>query len=92
MTAFDDKSLVELMTEKGVDAISGLPDSVKQSEEAVAETIENNVRKLITDEMPTNPRYYQRMSELLDELVKNASKLIWNIESILKRLLPYQNK
>ncbi len=74
LTAFDDKSLVELMAEKGVDALEGLPDLVKQSEEAVAETIENNVRKLITDEMPTNPKYYQRMSELLDELVKKRKQ------------------
>src|SRR5207249_2208495 len=46
----------------------------KQSREATAETIENNVRRLIIDEMPTNPKYYQRMSELLDELVKRRKQ------------------
>jgi len=87
LTAFDDKSLVELMAEKGVDAISGLPDSVKQSEEAVAETIENNVRKLITDEMPTNPRYYQRMSELLDELVKKRKQEDLEYRKYLEKII-----
>ncbi len=69
LSSFDDKSLVELLVEKGDDLIHDLPENVKKNQEAVAETIENNVRKLITDEMPTNPKYYQRMSELLEELV-----------------------
>jgi type I restriction enzyme R subunit len=75
------------MAEKGVDAVSGLPDSVKQSEEAVAETIENNVRKLITDEMPTNPRYYQRMSELLDELVKKRKQADLEYRKYLEKIV-----
>ena len=32
------------------------------------------MRRLIIDEMPTNPKYYQRMSELLDELVKRRKQ------------------
>ena len=33
---------------------------------SVAETIENNVRRLIIDEMAVNPKYYEKMSALLD--------------------------
>jgi type I restriction enzyme R subunit len=36
----------------------------------VAEAIENNVRRLIIDETPVNPKFYERMSELLTDLVK----------------------
>jgi type I restriction enzyme R subunit len=36
----------------------------------VAEVIENNVRKLIIDESPINPKYYEKMSELLDALIE----------------------
>lgn len=74
LTAFDDMTLVDLIVKKGEEAIEDLPDAVKQSQDATAETIENNVRRLIIDEMPTNPKYYQRMSELLDELVKQRKK------------------
>jgi type I restriction enzyme R subunit len=74
LSAFDDMTLVDLIVKKGEDAIKDLPEVVKQSHEATAETIENNVRRLIIDEMPTNPRYYQRMSELLDELVKQRKR------------------
>lgn len=70
LSAFDDMTLVDLIVSKGVDAIKELPEAIKQSRDATAETIENNVRRLIIDEMPTNPKYYLRMSELLDELVR----------------------
>jgi type I restriction enzyme R subunit len=71
VTTFDDKSLVQLIGEYGLDAAVGkLPAGIKNSPEAVAETIENNTRKLITDEQPINPKYYDKMSELLDALIE----------------------
>jgi type I restriction enzyme R subunit len=74
LSSFDDLTLVELMVKKGEDAIKDLPAAVKENRDATAETIENNVRRLIIDEMPTNPKYYQRMSELLSELVKRRKE------------------
>jgi type I restriction enzyme, R subunit len=74
LSSFDDMTLVDLIVKKGADAIEKLPNAIKQSHEATAETIENNVRRLIIDEMPTNPKYYQRMSELLSELVKRRKQ------------------
>lgn len=74
LSSFDDMTLVDLIVKKGQEALDELPDSVKQSQDATAETIENNVRKLIIDEMPTNPKYYLRMSELLDDLVKQRKR------------------
>jgi len=74
LSAFDDMTLVDLIVKKGEGAVADLPEKVKASKEATAETIENNVRRLIIDEMPTNPKYYQRMSELLDELVKRRKE------------------
>ena len=70
ISAFDDMSLVELIVERGPDAIDALPDGIKGDTGNVAETIENNVRKLIIDETPVNPKYYEQMSELLDALVE----------------------
>ena len=46
------------------------PRAFRENKEAVAETIENNVRKLIIDEQPINPKYYEKMSELLDALIE----------------------
>ncbi len=92
LSAFDDKSLVELLVEKGADALGSLPDAIRRSEEAVAETIENNVRKLITDEMPTNPKYYQKMSELLEELVKKRKQADLEYKKYLAEIIALSKK
>jgi type I restriction enzyme R subunit len=47
ISAFDDMSLIQLIVERGPDVVDALPRGLRKSQEAVAETIENNVRKLI---------------------------------------------
>jgi len=69
ISAFDDLSLIQLIIERGAAAVDALPKGIRESQEAVAETIENNVRKLIIDESPINPKYYATMSALLDALI-----------------------
>jgi type I restriction enzyme R subunit len=69
ISAFDDMSLIQLVVERGAAAVEALPSGIANDPEAVAETIENNLRRLIIDEHPINPRYYERMSELLDTLI-----------------------
>ena len=92
LSAFDDMTLVDLIVKKGEAAINDLPDALKQSQDAVAETIENNVRKLIIDEMPTNPKYYLRMSELLDELVKKRKQADLEYKEYLKQIVALSKK
>lgn len=92
LSAFDDMTLVDLIVKKGEDALNELPESFKQSQEAMAETIENNVRKLIIDEMPTNPKYYLRMSELLDELVKKRKQADIEYREYLKEVVALSKK
>ena len=70
VSTFDDMSFVQLLVEKGEDAVDDLPDKVKKNKKMVAEIIQNNVRKLIIDERPINPKYFDKMSELLDALVE----------------------
>jgi type I restriction enzyme R subunit len=53
----------------------------------MAETIENNIRRLIIEETPTNPKYYQKMSELLDELVKERKKGVEEYQEYLRKIV-----
>lgn len=69
VSAFDDLSLVQLIVERGASAVEALPEGIRKDKSAAAETIENNVRKLIIDETPINPKYYEKMSLLLDALI-----------------------
>ena len=41
-----------------------------KNKEAAAEAIENNIRKKIVEKILINPKYYEKMSALLDELIK----------------------
>ena len=68
---FKDLGLIELIVNQGPEAlIKAIPEDIASNPENVAETIENNVRKTIVDENPVNPKYYEHMSALLDELIE----------------------
>ncbi len=87
LSAFEDQTLVELIVDRGIDeAVEQLPDGIKKSEEATAETIENNVRRIITDETITNPKYYEKLSILLDELIKERKAQVISYKEYLKKV------
>lgn len=66
---FENLTLVELIVNNGVSAVNSLPPGIRNNQTAVAETIENNLRKLIIEQEPTNPKYFEKMSTLLNELI-----------------------
>jgi len=74
VSAFENTTLIELIVERGVGAVDALPPGMKRNKTAVAETIENNVRRLIIDEHAINPKYYDKMSELLDALIEQRKR------------------
>ena len=87
LSAFDDMTLVELVVERGEAAVESLPASIAGDREAMAETIENNVRRLIIDEMAVNPKYYEKMSELLDALIEQRRKEALDYKEYLRRIV-----
>src|SRR5690606_22762978 len=87
VSAFDDLTLVELIVERGEKAVEALPEGLRTDREAMAETIENNVRRLIIDEMAVNPKYYAKMSEVLDALIEQRRKEALDYESYLHRIV-----
>ena len=90
ISAFDDMTLLQLIVERGLDeAIKALPKAIGGNQGAVAETIENNIRKLITDEQAVNPKFYERMSVLLDELVEARRKGAINYREYLKKIVEF---
>jgi type I restriction enzyme R subunit len=87
VSAFDDMSLIQLMVERGADAVNALPEGIRKHKEAVMEAIENNVRKLIIDESPINPKYYEKMSELLDALIKQRKSEALGYKKYLEKIV-----
>jgi type I restriction enzyme R subunit len=84
---FENISLIQLIGKMGAGAIDKLPGGIKKDPEAVAETIVNNMRKLIIDEHATNPKYYDKTSELLDALLEERRKAALEYKQYLARLL-----
>ncbi|KHE73732.1 restriction endonuclease subunit R [Kocuria marina] len=84
---FEDTGLIDLIVKLGAGAIDKLPEGIKKSPEAVAETITNNMRKVIIDERAMNPKYYDRMSELLDAIIEERRQQATDYQEYLAKLL-----
>lgn len=80
-------SLIELIIETGIhDAIARkLNEKGTLSRNAIAEGIINNVRKTIIREQLTDPRFYEEMSQLLDDLIRQRRADAAEYEEFLKK-------
>lgn len=89
---FQDAGLVQVIVEMGAGALDKLPAGIKKDPEAVAETITNNIRKVIIDERAMNPKYYDKMSELLDAILEERRQGALDYKAYLERLLEHATK
>ena len=92
-------SLTEAIIETGIhDAIARkLNEKGKLSRNAIAEGIINNVRKTIIRNQLTDPQFYEQMSKLLNDLIKQSRKdaaayeeFLRKAEALVKRLAARQ--
>ena len=83
----DNYSLLELIVETGIhDAIAKkLNQKGKLSKNAVAEGIINNVRQTIIREQLTDPRFYEQMSRLLNDLIAQWRSSTATYEEFLRK-------
>ena len=87
LSSLDDLTLVEMIVQRGAAAVDELPDGIRNNGKVVAETIENNVRRLIIDESAVNPKYYEKMSELLDALIQQRRQEALGYQEYLDRIV-----
>ena len=80
-------SLIESIIETGIhDAIARkLNEKGRLSRNAIAEGIINNVRKIVVRDQLTDPRFYEQMSKLLDDLIKQSRKHAAAYEEFLRK-------
>ena len=87
LSTFDDIPLVQLIVQNGVEAaINMLPEGIRNNADARAATIENNIRCLIVDKSEINPRYYEDMSRLLDELIRERRRGATDYHTYLSKI------
>lgn len=92
VSEFADAGLIQLIVQLGAGALDKLPAGIRNAPEAVAETITNNMRKVIIDEHALNPKYYDKMSELLDALIEQRRQGAIEYQEYLAKLLDAARK
>ena len=86
LSTLGDIPLVQLIVENGVEVTDRLPRGVRTNRAATAATIENNVRRLIVDKSEVNPRYYENMSSLLDDIIRDRRQEVIDFREYLSRI------
>jgi len=75
---FDDLTLLDFVLAQG-EKLGG------KNREAAAEAIENNIRKKVVEKILINPKYYEKMSAILDELIKARREGAIAYEKLLEK-------
>ena len=87
VSPWDNMTLLELIVKSGIaDAINSLPDAIRKDRQAAAETIENNVRQKIIKSHLSDPAFYEKMSALLDEIIRQRKAEAIAYEEYLKQI------
>ena len=87
ISPFDNMSLLDLIVKTGIaNAINNQLGGMRGNREAIAETIENNVRSKIIKEHLNDPAFYEKMSALLDEIIVARKAKAIEYEEYLRRI------
>lgn len=92
LNSFGGASLIQLLVDSGIAALRNMEASTKRDKEAIAETIENNVRKEVIEKQQSNPKYYEKMSLLLRELIEKRKNEVISYEEYLKQIIEIATK
>ncbi|MDF1593637.1 MAG: restriction endonuclease subunit R, partial [Desulfobacterales bacterium] len=93
ISPFDGMSLLDLIVKTGIaNAIATQLGGLKGNKNAIAETIENNVRRKIIKEHLNDPVYYEKMSALLNEIIAARKAKAIEYEEYLKRIADLARK
>ena len=85
ISPFDNIGLLELIVKTGIaEAIAKQLGGLKGNRTAIAETIENNVRRKIIKEHLNDPAFFEKMSALLDEIIATRKAKAIEYEEYLK--------
>jgi type I restriction enzyme R subunit len=93
ISPFGDLTLLEIIVNTGIaDAINSLPKGIRGSKEAVAETIENNVRSKIIKDHLIDPAFFEEMSKLLNSIIKERKANAISYEAYLRKIAELAKK
>ena len=83
----EDISFLDLIVKEGEGAIDKLPNEIKSNQKSVAETLVANMRKMIINERPNNPAYFDKISELLNQLLQEQKEGKLHYKELIEKLI-----
>lgn len=83
----EDISFLDLIAKEGEDAIDKLPEDIKSNQKSVAETLVANMRKMVVNERPNNPAYFDKISELLNQLIQEQKDGKIQYKEMIEKLI-----
>lgn len=93
ISPFDGLGLLDLIVKTGIaNAINEQLGGLNGDKDAVAETIENNVRRKIIKEHLSDPAFFEKMSALLDEIIAARKAKALEYEEYLKQIAELAKK
>jgi type I restriction enzyme R subunit len=93
ISQFNEKPMLWIIHNAGIEAaIESLPASIRNNKQAVAETIENNVRSNIIRDHLIDPAYFEEMSTLLNTLIQKRKAEAIAYEAYLNEIALLANR
>ncbi len=89
----EEATLLDIIVANGLDkATKTMPESFRNNKRAMALAIENNIASTIINSKNQNPRYYSKMSELLEELIEMKKEQNLDYQEYLEKLIELVKK
>lgn len=89
----DEATLLDVIVASGLDkATKSMSENFKKDKKAMALAIENNIASTIINNKNQNPRYYSKMSELLEELIEMKKEQSLDYKEYLLKLIELVKK
>ncbi|MCM1540665.1 MAG: HsdR family type I site-specific deoxyribonuclease [Blautia sp.] len=82
---FDDLTLLDFVNDQGKTITAD--DSTSGQRESAAEAIENNIRRKMVERVTVNPKYYEKMSAILEKLIEERKQGVSSYKELLERYI-----
>lgn len=83
---FESQTLVDLIVNLNKEVEDAPPSDKAKKRELIADTVANNVRKVIIEQNQSNPKYFEKMSNLLTELVQQKRQEKIDYQEYLEKI------
>lgn len=82
---FDDLTLLDFVNDQGNTMTAG--QSTSGQRQSAAEAIENNIRRKMVERVTVNPKYYEKMSAILEELIEERKQGVVSYKELLEKYI-----